>query len=47
MVPANVLVVDYSYFDGNLQLEIGGRTVVLGPRVTPRIFVEAAKSVHE
>lgn len=44
---ASVLVVDYSYFDGNLQLEIGGRTVVLGPRITSRIFVEATELIHE
>lgn len=35
-------VVDYSPFDGNLHLEIEGQegTIVLGPRVTRRIFVE-------
>jgi hypothetical protein len=40
-------VLDYSNFDGNLQLQIGGRTVVLGPRITARIFVEAIESVRE
>jgi DtxR family transcriptional regulator, Mn-dependent transcriptional regulator len=44
---ARLLVLDYSTFDGNLQLEIGGRTVVLGPRITAQIFVEAIDLIRE
>jgi DtxR family Mn-dependent transcriptional regulator len=43
---ARLRVLDYSSFDGNLQLEIGRRTVVLGPRITARIFVEAIEPVR-
>ena len=44
---ARLEVLDYSSFDGNLQLEIGERTVVLGPRITERIFVEVIEPVRE
>jgi DtxR family Mn-dependent transcriptional regulator len=44
---AHLQVLDYSSFDGNLQLEISGRMVVLGPPITSRIFVEAIQSVQE
>jgi DtxR family transcriptional regulator, Mn-dependent transcriptional regulator len=48
LTPATrLMVLDYSNFDGNLQLEIGGRTVVLGPRITAQIFVEAIEPVRE
>jgi DtxR family Mn-dependent transcriptional regulator len=42
---ARLLVLDYSSFDGNLKLQVGESTVVLGPRVTARIFVEAIESI--
>jgi DtxR family transcriptional regulator, Mn-dependent transcriptional regulator len=47
MPDARLLVLDYSSFDGNLQVEIGGRTVVLGPRITSQIFVEAIALIRE
>ena len=48
LTPATrLLVLDYSSFDGNLQLQVGGRTVVLGPRITARIFVERIESVQK
>lgn len=48
LTPATrLLVLDYSSYDGNLQIEIGGHTVVLGPRITTQIFVEAIEPVRE
>jgi DtxR family Mn-dependent transcriptional regulator len=44
---ARLEVLDYSSFDGNLQLEIGEHAVVLGPRITERIFVEVIEPVRE
>ena len=44
---ARLQVLDYSSFDGNLQLQVGERTVVLGPPITARVFVEAIESVRE
>ena len=39
---AEVSILDYSTFDGNLHLKVGGQkgSIVLGPGVTRRIFVE-------
>ena len=37
---AQVTVLDYSSFDGNLRLQIGSQVVVLGPAVTQQIYVE-------
>ncbi len=37
---ARLLVTGYSEFDGNLQLQIEGKTLVLGPGVTRQVFVE-------
>jgi DtxR family Mn-dependent transcriptional regulator len=37
---AQVTVLDYSSFDGNLRLQIGSRVIVLGPAVTQQIYVE-------
>jgi len=39
---ARLTIIDYSQFDGNLSLQIGDgeKTVVLGPNVTKRIYVE-------
>ena len=33
-------VLDYSSFDGNLHLQIADRKLVLGPAITPRVYVE-------
>jgi hypothetical protein len=35
-----VIVLDYSNFDGNLQLQIDGGQHVIGPAVTRQVFVE-------
>jgi hypothetical protein len=35
-----LLVLEYSSFDGNLRLLVGEQEYVLGPSVTGRIFVE-------
>jgi DtxR family Mn-dependent transcriptional regulator len=41
LVPqAQVTVLDYSSFDGNLRLQIGNQVIVLGPAVTQQIYVE-------
>lgn len=37
-VPLEVLA--YSAYDGNLELRIGGRVIVLGPAITSKIYVE-------
>ena len=37
---AQVTVLDYSSFDGNLRLQIGSQVIVLGPAVTQQIYVE-------
>lgn len=37
---AEISVLDYSYFDGNLRLQVGGQVVVLGPAVTQQVYVE-------
>ena len=37
---AQVIVLDYSSFDGNLRLQIGSQVIVLGPAVTQQIYVE-------
>jgi len=37
---AELSVLDYSYFDGNLRLLVGGQVVVLGPAVTQQVYVE-------
>lgn len=40
LVPgASLEVTDYSEFDGNLTLDVGGRTIVIGPAISSRIFV--------
>jgi DtxR family Mn-dependent transcriptional regulator len=39
---AELTVLDYSYFDGNLRLQVGDRVMVLGPAVTQQIYVEVA-----
>jgi DtxR family Mn-dependent transcriptional regulator len=40
MPQAQVTVLDYSSFDGNLRLQIGNHVIVLGPAVTQQIYVE-------
>jgi DtxR family Mn-dependent transcriptional regulator len=41
LVPqASLAVTGYSEFDGNLQIKVGERTLVLGPNVTRRVQVE-------
>lgn len=37
---ACISVLNYSAFDGNLQIEVGDQVLVLGPSVTQQIFVE-------
>jgi DtxR family Mn-dependent transcriptional regulator len=37
---AQVTVLDYSSFDGNLRLQIGSQVIVLGPAVTQQVYVE-------
>jgi DtxR family Mn-dependent transcriptional regulator len=37
---AHLVVRDYSAFDENLSIEIDGRTVVLGPRVSEHVYIE-------
>jgi DtxR family Mn-dependent transcriptional regulator len=37
---AQVTILDYSSFDGNLRLQVGSQVVVLGPAVTQHIYVE-------
>ncbi len=40
LVPGTrILVQDYSEFDGNLTLQVAGRTIVIGPAISTRIFV--------
>ena len=42
LVPqAHLTVKEYSYFDENLHIEINGHILVLGPKVTSQILVEA------
>lgn len=40
MPAARLQVLDYSALDGNLKVQVGERTVVLGTRITARIFVK-------
>jgi DtxR family transcriptional regulator, Mn-dependent transcriptional regulator len=42
---AELSILDYSSFDGNLRLKVAGKkgSIVLGPSVTGRIFVEETK----
>ena len=37
---AQLSVLDYSSFDGNLRLEVAGKVLVLGPAVTQQIYVK-------
>jgi Fe2+ transport system protein FeoA len=37
---AHLVVRDFSTFDENLSVEIDGRTVVLGPRISELVYVE-------
>ena len=42
LVPGTrILVQDYSEFDGNLTLQVGGHTIVIGPAISTRIFVSS------
>ena len=40
---ANLTVLDYSAFDGNLRFQIGDQVFILGPKVTRQIFVEVSQ----
>jgi DtxR family Mn-dependent transcriptional regulator len=40
---ADLTVLDYSSFDGNLSFQVGDRVFVLGPKVTQQIYVEVSR----